>query len=106
MMSASSGINRWSGFSSRQVRYRGGTDLESLTIFHTTLVCGGRSSRREHWPKSRARAPRGGCKESWSSSSRAIASTSPFRALIGVGYQYHLVFLWLPSADFAVARVG
>ncbi|MCX5673222.1 MAG: AAA family ATPase [Planctomycetota bacterium] len=25
--------------------------------------------------------------------------------LIETGYQFHLVFLWLPSADFAVARV-
>ena len=28
------------------------------------------------------------------------------RALIRTGYQCHLVFLWLPSADFAVARVA
>ena len=28
------------------------------------------------------------------------------RALIRAGYQCHLVFLWLPSADFAVARVA
>jgi predicted ABC-type ATPase len=28
------------------------------------------------------------------------------RALIGAGYQCHLVFLWLPSADFAVDRVA
>jgi len=26
--------------------------------------------------------------------------------LTGSGYQFHLVFLWLPNADFAVARVG
>jgi predicted ABC-type ATPase len=28
------------------------------------------------------------------------------RALLRAGYQCHLVFLWLPSADFAVARVA
>ena len=34
-------------------------------------------------------------------------SFSPrIRALIRAGYQCHLVFLWLPSADFAVARVA
>ena len=28
------------------------------------------------------------------------------RSLTRLGYQFHLVFLWLPSADFAVARVA
>jgi predicted ABC-type ATPase len=28
------------------------------------------------------------------------------RRLIAAGYECHLVFLWLPSADFAVARVA
>lgn len=28
------------------------------------------------------------------------------RRLLAVGYECHLVFLWLPSADFAVARVA
>jgi predicted ABC-type ATPase len=28
------------------------------------------------------------------------------RQLIAAGYECHLVFLWLPSADFAVARVA
>jgi predicted ABC-type ATPase len=28
------------------------------------------------------------------------------RALLRAGYQCHLVFLWLPNADFAVARVA
>ena len=37
----------------------------------------------------------------------ASRSFSPrIRALIRAGYQCHLVFLWLPSADFAVARVA
>ena len=37
----------------------------------------------------------------------ASRSFSPrIRALIRTGYQCHLVFLWLPSADFAVARVA
>src|SRR5690242_10389042 len=26
--------------------------------------------------------------------------------LIGTGYQFHLIFLWLPSPDMAVARVA
>ena len=34
-------------------------------------------------------------------------SFSPrIRALIRAGYQCHLVFLWLPRADFAVPRVA
>jgi len=37
----------------------------------------------------------------------ACRSFSPrIRALIRAGYQCDLVFLWLPSADFAVARVA
>ncbi|AMV40358.1 zeta toxin family protein [Planctomyces sp. SH-PL62] len=28
------------------------------------------------------------------------------RSLIATGYEFHLVFLWLPSADLAVARVA
>jgi len=28
------------------------------------------------------------------------------RELIQTGYQFHLLFLWLPSADFAVQRVA
>ena len=37
----------------------------------------------------------------------ASRSFSPrIRALIRAGYQCHLVFLWLPRADFAVARVA
>jgi predicted ABC-type ATPase len=37
----------------------------------------------------------------------ASRSFSPrIRALIRAGYQCHLVFLWLPNADFAVARVA
>lgn len=28
------------------------------------------------------------------------------RSLVEIGYQFHLVFLWIPSADMAVARVA
>jgi predicted ABC-type ATPase len=37
----------------------------------------------------------------------ASRSFAPWLAeLIGTGYQFHLVFLWLPSPDMAVARVA
>ena len=37
----------------------------------------------------------------------ASRSFAPWlQRLTRVGYQFHLVFLWLPSADFAVARVA
>ena len=37
----------------------------------------------------------------------ASRSLAPWLAdLLGTGYEFHLVFLWLPSADFAVQRVA
>ncbi len=37
----------------------------------------------------------------------ASRSLAPWLAdLLGTGYAFHLVFLWLPSADFAVQRVA